>query len=62
MTFADRVWKMERTKPDFSPFDFSQRFAGTLSGDGKQIDGTWEIAEDYKTWRKDFDLIYTRVR
>jgi hypothetical protein len=62
MSFADRVWKMERTKPDFSPFDFSQRFAGTLSGDGKQIDGTWEIAEDYKTWRKDFDLIYTRVR
>ena len=62
MSFADGVWKMERTKPDFSPFDFSQRFAGTLTGDGKRIEGTWEIAEDHKTWKKDFDLIYTRVR
>ena len=62
MTFADRVWKMERTKPDFSPFDFSQRFAGTFSGDGKRIEGTWEIAPDHKTWKKDFDLIYTRLR
>jgi hypothetical protein len=62
MSLANAVWKLERTKPDFSPFDFSQRFTGTLTADGKQIDGTWEIANDYKTWAKDFDLIYTRVR
>ncbi len=61
MSFADGVWKLERTKPDFSPFEFSQRYTGTLSSDGNRIEGTWEIANDHKTWAKDFDLIYTRV-
>jgi hypothetical protein len=61
MSFADGVWKLERTKPDFSPFEFSQRYTGTLSSDGKRIEGTWEIANDHKTWTKDFDLIYTRL-
>jgi len=61
MSFADGVWKLERTKPDFSPFEFSQRYTGTVSSDGKRIEGTWEIANDHKTWQKDFDLIYTRV-
>ena len=61
MRFEGSVWKMERTRPDFSPFEFSQRFTGTFSHDGSRIDGTWEIAEDHKTWRKDFDLIYSRV-
>jgi hypothetical protein len=61
MAFDGRVWQLERVKPDFSPFDFSQRFSGTLSEDGTQIDGTWEIAEDHTTWAKDFDLIYTRI-
>lgn len=55
------VWKMERIKPDFSPFEFSQRFTGTISADGSRISGTWEIAEDHKNWKKDFDLIYNRV-
>jgi hypothetical protein len=55
------VWKLERTKPDFSRFEFSQRFTGTFADDGTRIDGTWEIAHDHKTWEKDFDLIYTRV-
>ena len=62
MSFADRVWKLQRTKPDFSPFEFSQRFTGTFTDDGKRIEGTWEIAHDHKTWEKDFDLIYTRLR
>ena len=61
MSFSGNVWKMERTKPDFSPFEFSQRFNGVFSDDGSRIYGTWEIAEDHKTWKKDFDLIYTRV-
>ena len=61
MRLDDRVWKLERTKPDFSPFDFSQRFTGTFAEDGSRIDGTWEIADDHVTWRKDFDLIYSRV-
>jgi hypothetical protein len=60
MSFEGGVWKLERTKPDFSPFEFSQRFIGTLTDDGR-IEGTWEIAHDHATWEKDFDLIYTRV-
>jgi hypothetical protein len=62
MSFAAGIWKLERTKPDFSPFEFSQRFTGTFTRDGKRIDGVWEIAHDHKTWQKDFDLIYTRLR
>jgi hypothetical protein len=62
MSLADGVWKAERTKPDFSPFEFSQRYVGTLTADGKLIEGTWEIAQDHKNWVKDFDLYYTRVR
>ena len=61
MSFEAGVWKMERTKPDFSPFEFSQRFTGTFSDDSSRIEGTWEIAEDHKTWKKDFDLIYRRI-
>ena len=62
MSFEDRVWKLERTKEDFSPFAFAQRFTGTLTQDGKRIDGTWEIAHDKQTWETDFDLNYIRVR
>lgn len=62
MSFEDGVWKLERTKDDFSPYDFSQRFSGTFADDGKRIVGTWEIANDKRTWEKDFDLNYTRVR
>ena len=61
MSFDGGVWRLERTKADFSPFDFSQRFTGTFTGDGGRINGTWEIAHDHKTWEKDFDLIYTRI-
>ena len=61
MSLGNGVWKMQRTKADFSPFEFSQRFSGTFTSDGKRIDGVWEIANDHETWKKDFDLIYTRV-
>ena len=40
---------------------FSQRFTGTFSEDGRTIGGRWEIAEDGKTWRSDFDVTYTRI-
>ena len=55
------VWRMERTKPDYAPLDFSQRFTGTFSDDGRRIDGTFEIAHDHRTWEKDFDVVYERV-
>ena len=61
MTLGDGVWTLERTKPDFSDFTFSQRFSGTFTDDGKRIDGTFEIAHDHVTWEKDFDVVYTRV-
>jgi hypothetical protein len=60
MGLADGVWTLERTKPDFSDFDFSQRFRGRFSEDGNRIEGTWEIAHDHETWEKDFDLLYAR--
>ena len=61
MGLEDGVWTLERTKPDFSAFDFSQRFTGRLGEDGTRIEGTWEIAHDHETWEKDFDGVYTRV-
>jgi hypothetical protein len=60
MTFDGTVWRLWRDEPDFSPLEFRQRFAGTLSDDGNRIDATWEICHDGTTWEKDFDLTYTR--
>jgi hypothetical protein len=61
MTFADGVWTLLRTSPDFSPVDFSQRFTGTFSPDGATIEGRWETSTDGSSWERDFDLVYTRL-
>ena len=65
MSFDGGVWRLSRTTADtpldFSPLDFSQRFTGTFTDDGRIIRGRWEIAHDGSTWEHDFDLIYTRV-
>ncbi|HMG28316.1 MAG TPA: hypothetical protein VKH36_16050 [Acidimicrobiia bacterium] len=61
MTFEDGVWTLSRTKADFSPLDFAQRFTGTLGDDDRTIRGGWELAHDGSTWEHDFDLVYTRV-
>lgn len=61
MSFKNGIWKLERTKPDFSEFKFAQRYSGKFSDDGKRIEGTWEIAHDKATFEKDFDMNYTRV-
>ena len=60
MSFENRVWKLWRDEPDFSPLDFSQRYTGTFDDDGKTITGAWEICHDGKTWEHDFDLSYTK--
>ncbi len=60
MRFEDGVWKLWRDEPDFSPLDFSQRFTGTFSEDGRTIAGAWEICHDGGTWEHDFDLTYTK--
>ena len=62
MSVDDGVWKLERTKDDLSPLNFAQRFTGTFSKDGGRIEGTWEISHDKRTWEKDFDLNYHRIR
>jgi len=56
MSLDAGVWKLWR-----EGVPFSQRFMGKFSEDGKTIAGRWEIAEDGKPWRTDFDLTYTKV-
>jgi hypothetical protein len=41
---------------------FSQRFTGTISGDGNSIAGLAELCEDGTTWQQDLWVTYTRVR
>ena len=59
MTFADRVWTLERHAS--SAEDFSQRFIGTFTDDDNTINGRWDISTDGSNWNPDFNLIYTRV-
>jgi hypothetical protein len=56
MSLEDGVWKLWRDGDDFS-----QRFTGTFSEDGRRIEGRWEIARDGETWETDFDLTYIKV-
>jgi hypothetical protein len=62
MTFDGRDWTLERHAPDFSPFDFHQRWLGTLSADGDTIQGRWETSPDGRDWELDFELTYHRLR
>jgi hypothetical protein len=62
MTFDDGVWRLLRGTPDFSPLDFSQRFAARFSADGGTIRGSWEKSTDATNWVHDFELIYTRLQ
>jgi hypothetical protein len=62
MTFEDGVWTLLRESPDFSPLDFAQRYTGTLSADGRTIEGRWESRPpDAAEWEPDFDLTYRRL-
>ena len=56
MTFDGTEWTMLREDPDFH-----QRWVSRIEADG--IHGRWEASEDEgSTWRKDFDLAFTRPR
>lgn len=57
MSFDRREWKLWREAPDFL-----QRFTGSFSDDDKKISGIWEASEDGKTWSKDFDLEYIKIK
>lgn len=61
MSLENRVWKLWRDAPDFSPLQFSQRYTGTFSDDGRTITGAWEICHDGTTWEHDFDLTLTKA-
>jgi len=61
MTFDGRTWTLQRTKADFSPLDFHQRFVGTISDDGATIDAQWQSSADGQQWTRDFGLTYTRI-
>ena len=61
MTLEGGIWTLSRTKPDFSPLGFWQRFIGRFSDDGMRIEGSWETSDDGADWKHDFDLIYTRA-
>ena len=61
MDFGDGVWTLLRNSPDFTPLEFSQRFTGTFSADGRRIDGRWESAPDGAAWELDFRLSYTKT-
>jgi hypothetical protein len=57
------AWSIEtltRTAADFTPLDFSRRYTGAISDDGRTITGYWESAPNDSDWRKDFDLVYRR--
>lgn len=61
MVLSGGVWTLLRETPDSTPLDFSQRFTGTFSDDGKAIAGRWESRTDPTSWVHDFDLDYTKT-
>jgi len=50
------VWWYWRETPGFS-----QRFTGTLSADGRMIDGVAELCRDGVTWERDLPITYRRI-
>ena len=56
ISFTDNVWKWWRNAPDLS-----QRFAGTISADGRTIVSSGELSRDGTTWEPDLALTYTRA-
>jgi hypothetical protein len=61
MSVVGGLWKLWRDEPDLSPLDFTQRYTGTFSKDGRAISGAWEICHDGRTWERDFELTYIKV-
>lgn len=51
MTLDAVNWTFTREAPDFSPLDFTQRFAATVDGD--EIRGEWQTGEG-DGWSRDF--------
>ena len=56
MSIDDRVWRIWRDEPGFA-----QRFTGTLSSDGSELDGLWELAREAGEWADDLEIRYRRA-
>ena len=56
VSIADNVWKWWRNAPEFS-----QRFTGMISPDGRTIAGRGELSKDGVNWEGDLALTYTRL-
>jgi hypothetical protein len=56
MTLSDHVWKFWRNAPDFS-----QRFTGTITADGRTIDARGEMMRDGVNWEGDLAQTYMRI-
>src|SRR6476620_6521467 len=62
MRFDGREWLLIREKPDFTPLAFAQRYTGTLSEDGRVIEGRWEMwSAGAAAYELDFELTYTKL-
>ncbi|WP_082369199.1 DUF1579 family protein [Arthrobacter sp. ERGS1:01] len=61
MTFGDGIWTLLRTRADFSPLDFSQRFTGTFNQGKDVIWGGWEHSTDTSTWESDFEMTFRKL-
>lgn len=60
MTYDGETWTVERTKPDFTPLEFCQRYVGHFADDRRSITGEWLSSPDGVEWTKDFGLTYRR--
>jgi len=60
MTYDGHLWTLERTRPDFTPLDFHQRYVGRFANDRNTITGEWQSSPDGVNWTKDFGLILRR--
>ena len=59
MSLVDNIWTLQRIA---GHPDFSQRFNGRFSEDGRSIVGAWERSDDDgANWSPDFDLTYTKM-
>jgi len=56
VSVRDNVWKWWRNAPGFS-----QRFAVTISPDGRTMVSRGEFSRDGTRWEPDLELTYTRV-
>jgi hypothetical protein len=61
LTLSGGTLELLREEPDFSPLDFSQRYRGTFSDNGRAIFGQWEIRHPGQGWERDFGFDYFRL-